>query len=75
MSKKLALLQLATMMAIAGNSEYSKEFQETPKKRTMPTKDEIAENKGLKKFFYGDKYVYAINKKNADRKAKNLGYF
>lgn len=30
-------------------------------------------SKGLKKFYYGDKYVIALNQKNADRKAKNLG--
>jgi hypothetical protein len=29
---------------------------------------------GLKSFKYGDKEVFAINKKNADRKAKILGY-
>jgi len=29
---------------------------------------------GLKSFKYGDKEVFAINKKNADRKAKVLGY-
>lgn len=29
--------------------------------------------RGLTKFFYGDSYVWAINRKNADRKAKNLG--
>ena len=30
-------------------------------------------SKGLKKFYYGDKYVIALNQYNADRKAKNLG--
>lgn len=30
--------------------------------------------KGLKKYHYGDGFVYAINQKNADRKAKKLGY-
>ena len=30
-------------------------------------------SQGLKKFYYGDKYVIALNQKNADRKAKNLG--
>ena len=29
-------------------------------------------SKGLKKFYYGDKYVIALNQYNADRKAKNL---
>lgn len=29
--------------------------------------------RGLTKFFYGDNFVWAINRKNADRKARNLG--
>lgn len=29
--------------------------------------------RGLSKYFYGDSFVWAINRKNADRKAKNLG--
>lgn len=29
--------------------------------------------KGIKQFFYGEEYVWAINKKNADKKAKKMG--
>ena len=30
--------------------------------------------KGLKEFFYDENSVWAINQKNADKKAKKLGY-
>lgn len=33
-----------------------------------------AKRKGLKKFMFGDNYVYAINKKVAIKKAKKRGY-
>lgn len=29
---------------------------------------------GMKEFFYGEKSVWALNKENADRKAKKLNY-
>ena len=29
-------------------------------------------NKGMKQFYYGEEYVWAINQKNADKKAKKL---
>jgi hypothetical protein len=29
---------------------------------------------GLKMFYYGDNHVWALNKKNADKKAKKKGY-
>jgi hypothetical protein len=38
------------------------------------TEIKVITPKGLKSFKYGDKEVFAINKKNADRKAKVLGY-
>lgn len=38
------------------------------------TEQERKEKDGLKKFYFGQNYVYAINEKNAIKKAKNLGY-
>jgi len=38
------------------------------------TEIKVITPKGLKSFKYGDNEVFAINKKNADRKAKVLGY-
>lgn len=72
MSKFKSLAILSTMMALSGNSPYSERIEKEPKKQL--TDDEIAERKGLNKFFYGNNYVWAINQKNADRKAKKLGY-
>lgn len=36
--------------------------------------DFIKIRKGLRKFYYGDNFVWARDKKNADRKAVNAGY-
>lgn len=36
--------------------------------------DKYKEKYGLKEFKYGDNVIYARNKKNADRKAKNKGF-
>ena len=72
MSKLKSLAILSTMMVLSGNSPYSECIEKKPKKQL--TEDEIAESKGLKKFFYGENYVWALNKKNADRKAKRVGF-
>lgn len=72
MSKLKSLAILSTMMALSGNSPYSERIEKEPKKQL--TEDEIAERKGLKKFFYDENYVWALNQKNADRKARNLGF-
>lgn len=42
--------------------------------KTGLSEEELNLNKGLKKFFYGENFVWARNQKNADRKAKNLKY-
>lgn len=72
MSKLKSLAILSTMMALSGNSPYLERIEKEPKKQL--TDDEIAERKGLKQFFYGENYVWALNQKNADRKARNLGF-
>ena len=56
---------------IAEESKYTrKDF--TPEEEFQRQEDREL-SKGLKKFYYGDKYVIALNQYNADRKAKNLG--
>ena len=72
MSKLKSLAIISAMMALSGSSPYSERIEKEPKKQL--TDDEIAERKGLKKFFYGENYVWALNQKNADRKARNLGF-
>ena len=34
----------------------------------------IQKSKGLKQFFYGENSLWAINQKNADRKARSLNW-
>jgi hypothetical protein len=48
---------------------------EEKKARLMKHKDELKESHGMKKFNYGeDRNVWALNKQNANRKAKNKGW-
>ena len=71
MSKTSSLA--AIFAAIAISQPLHSDFdilREPPPKRT---KEEINEHHGLKKFYFGDKIIYAINRKNANKKAKKLG--
>ncbi|MEI8205056.1 MAG: hypothetical protein WCH34_18705 [Bacteroidota bacterium] len=47
-------------------SEYVKDLQEQEEKQML--------SKGLKKFYFGDNFVWSINQKNADRKARSLNW-
>jgi hypothetical protein len=38
------------------------------------SEDTVHELNGLTKFWYGDNYLYALNKKSADKKAKKKGW-
>lgn len=82
MSKKL--LGIASMFAAmsamsvsnhgsspAIREEYlPKETEEKKKKRLKAIDKKLNENKGLKEFFYGENSLWALNQKNADKKAK-----
>lgn len=46
-------------------------FNEHEPRKVKPKKEIIP--KGLKEFFYGEKVIYALNKKNADKKALKQG--
>lgn len=80
-NKKGFLAGLAAMLGGMVSSsvvEVSDRRRYTKKKERTP--EEIAafeENRkmkqGLKRFYYGDKYVIALNQKNADRKARQQG--
>jgi len=52
--------------------DYEPTENDEEKKRRL-AKAEIERNKanGLKEFFYGENSVYAINQKNADKKARS----
>ena len=81
MSKKFsnALMTIAMGMAVgAGNPFHEQETivlsPEEKKRRKEKAMKSISKNNGLTEFKYGDKSVWALNKKNADRKAKAKGY-
>ena len=69
--KKQNILGMLAMMAAMSNPEDYGRFEEDTKIK-RPTKTIIP--KGLKEFFYGENSVWALNKKNANRKAKSKGY-
>lgn len=48
--------------------------EEERKKRMAAAKIEINKKNGLKEFIYGENSIWAINQKNADKKAKKLSY-
>ena len=69
--KKANLLGMMLMMGAM--SEHQPHYTESdtfkpkrPKKKIIP--------KGLKEFFYGANSLYALNQKNADRKATKKGW-
>lgn len=77
MKSMLAMYTLAAM-AMGGdlgsnNREIyikPKESEEEKNKRLAKAKIDQNKARGLKEFFYGENSVWAINQKNADRKAR-----
>lgn len=73
-----ALAAMAMSGDLGGNNKKRhiepKETDEEKKQRLA--KAEIERNKanGLKEFFYGENSVWAINQKNADKKARSKHY-
>tara|TARA_R100000951_G_scaffold54402_1_gene45771 strand:- start:227 stop:451 length:225 start_codon:yes stop_codon:yes gene_type:complete len=70
--KKQNMLGMLAMMAAMSNPEDYGTFEQEKQIKKKPKKKII--HKGLKEFFYGEKVIYALNKKNADRKARKKGY-
>jgi hypothetical protein len=70
-----SLLALASV--VLSNNIYGFERPMRFKKPKL-SKDEInlklAKNRNLKEFIYGENKLFALNKKSADRKAKNNGW-
>ena len=54
--------------------EYDVEPDQKIIGNSKKTEKEKAEMNGLKEFDFNGNKVYALNKKNADKKAKKLGY-
>lgn len=78
-----SLLSMYTAMAISNDFKRFDDFDGDDKVRlTEEEKIElrkrqertIKEAKGLHEFIYGDNIVWALNQKNADKKAKRKGY-
>lgn len=81
MSKMKSMLGMYALAAIAMSGDFGGknprgyiELKETDKeKKQRLAKAEIERNKanGLKEFFYGENSVWALNQKNADKKARS----
>lgn len=70
--KKSNLLAMMAMMAAM--SESSMHNHSTPNESVIKKPKREIIPKGLTEFFYGENKLYALNKKNADRKARKKGY-
>ena len=68
---------MSLMLAMDSGINYSKpnytpakESDKDKKRRLKNMEIEVSKGRGLKEFIYGEHSVWAINQKNADRKAK-----
>ncbi len=70
-----ALAAMAMSDDLGGNNRERyiepKETDEEKKQRLAKAEIEMNKANGLKEFFYGENSVWAINQKNADRKARS----
>lgn len=78
MKTKSKTLGLLAMMSVLGaGSEVSGSIvrgERLRKGNPEPTDAERNKMKGLKEFKFGENVVWAINEKNANKKAKKLGF-
>lgn len=82
MKNKLGALMATAAALSAGNEPYGLggmeyDRKETPEEKRIRLKKQEASinmSNGLSKFYYGDNYVWALNQKTADKKAKAKGY-
>jgi hypothetical protein len=70
MSKMRKLSMLTALAAMASPMINIMDLPEHEIK--VRDEEDFNRAKGLKKFFYGDNSLWAINQKNADRKARSL---
>ena len=79
MKSKLGMMSMFAAMAMMGTEtphrerEYiePKETDEERKRRIAKAEIERVKANGLKEFFYGENSVWALNQKNADKKARS----
>ncbi len=76
MKSKLGMMSMFAAMAMMGADNRGSQFVEPPEtdeeRERRLKKAEIERNKtnGLKEFKYGENSIWAINQKNADKKAR-----
>ena len=78
MNKASKIAMMYGLFATMGNDGYRDAVNELTEDGIKPKKKQIKQvkkiiPKGLTEFFYGEKVIYALNKKNADRKARKQG--
>ncbi len=82
-SKIKSLMIIYGAMAMMGDLGYHDDSEyelltedEKSELKTIAKKNKIERLKkqGVREYFYGENIIYARNKKNADRKARNKGY-
>jgi hypothetical protein len=67
--------KLATLIALAATMTPIVNTTDLPQLEVkVKNKDELNKAKGLKRFLYGKNSLWAINQKNADRKAHSLNW-
>jgi len=80
MSKMKSMLGIALMMSALTEQEHrnnhpmffdDRETDKEKKIRLVKDEREKYKSKGLTEFFYGENSLWALNKKSADRKARN----
>lgn len=81
MKKSLALATMAALIASGGNSgtipnyyDEPPESDEDKNKKRLKADEDRNKSRGLTQFFYGENSLWALNKKSAERKAKNKGW-
>lgn len=72
------LLAMFAALSVATISPHPPKFIQPERiqikrSRSAEDEDEYWERKGLKRFQYGDEFIWARDQKNADRKARNKG--
>ena len=74
MKSKLGMMSMFATMAMMGTEtphrEETTETDEEKKRRLAKSEIEQNKAKGLKEFFYGENSIWAINQKNANKKAR-----
>lgn len=81
-AKGMMLAAMASMMAVGFNNPRGRDWEGAIELETKEEKErrlkaaELERNKmnGLKEFVYAEGSIWALNQKNADRKATKLGY-